>query len=301
MGFARFTANSVFQVPCGVTRVRVLVVGGGSGGGSGNAAGGASGFVNVGEFRIEPGIAVPITIGAGGTGSSLKKNDPTQDAKPGGRSAFGSFLWADGGNAGCQCGFSGGAGGSGGGEGCIGPCWSGIGGKSGSNGFKASVPTNSCYSSGDGQGNYTSILRLFTKNLPIPGSGGSGVFLDNPGGGGGGGIILLGNEPVGTAGSHGGALGGNGFGSGGGSGFLYKFEDVNELIYYPGGNGAPGVVYVEWWWKGETKTNDILPIYYLSNNFNGKNNLYQASSASKNESKFVRKTIILILLYFCIL
>ena len=69
-GYAVFRANGMFQVPVGMRRVRVLVVGGGSGGLSGIGGAGSSGYVSSGEYDVTPGVPVPVTVGTGGDGSS---------------------------------------------------------------------------------------------------------------------------------------------------------------------------------------------------------------------------------------
>ena len=61
--YALFTKSGIFTVPCGVNRVRVLVVGGGGGGGSGASGGGAAGFVKAGEFGVEPNEIIKVTVG----------------------------------------------------------------------------------------------------------------------------------------------------------------------------------------------------------------------------------------------
>ena len=112
----------------------VLVVGGGSGGGSGNAGGAGSGYVQIAEIKVQTGSTIPLTIGQGGRGSTFKLNDSSQNAIPGGRSSFGAYLKAEGGEGSnpSPCSFTGTTGGSGGGSGCSGPCWSGNGGSGGS-------------------------------------------------------------------------------------------------------------------------------------------------------------------------
>jgi hypothetical protein len=63
------------------------------------------------------------------------------------------------------------------------------------------------------------------------------------GGGGGGGVLL---DGIGPSGQDGGAAfsgkGGGGFGGGGGAGGY----DASGNVRIAGGNGAPGLVYVEW-------------------------------------------------------
>lgn len=240
--YAIFTTSGEFQVPCGVRLVRVLVVGGGAGGGSGNAAGGNSGFVRGAERRVVPGEVIPVTAGSGGRGSSFKTNNASQDATPGGRSSFGDIL-ADGGKSQVEDNCS--AGGSGGGAGCEGPCRSGDGGKDGSPG--RGPPSNSTHCFGSGQIYLAPGLLLFKSNILRSGDGGQGVFGENPGGGGGGGLLVNGKGPVAEPGL-GGAFGGRGYGAGGGAGSLSSQDDTSHRNYTSGGNGAAGLVYIEWWW-----------------------------------------------------
>ena len=249
-----FSANGEFRVPCGVSRVRVLAVGGGSGGGSGNAGGGASGYVKYGEFAVEHGISIPVTIGEGGLGSTFKQNDLYPDSTPGSRSSFGSYISAEGGGVACSMkAASGGSGGGEGCEGCEGPCWSGGGGSGGSDGNRSSIASQQCHSPGSGQQSYEPVLQHFKRNALIPGAGGRGVFLDFPGGGGAGGLLINGRGPTASIGKDGGAYGGLGYGAGGGGGYLNRTSDSNGWNYHPGGTGANGLVYVEWYWKGENR------------------------------------------------
>lgn len=155
--FAIFNTNDLFTVPCGANRMRVLVVGGGGGGGSGAAGGGAAGFVRSEVFEVAPNVVVKITVGKGGKGSTLKDNC-RQDSQSGGRSSFGGFIHADGGEnhkGPCYDNWQGASGGSGGGEGCIhsrGYCRSGAGGSGGSNGNNAS--RGETFGFGTGQSNF---------------------------------------------------------------------------------------------------------------------------------------------------
>ena len=70
-----------------------------------------------------------------------------------------------------------------------------------------------------------------------------------PGGGGAGGLLVNNDGPSARKGeSFGGADGGSGFGAGGGSGFtaINENADQSNSIHYAGGDGADGLVYVEW-------------------------------------------------------
>lgn len=81
------TGPATFNVPTGVERVHVLVIGGGGGGGVLGGGGGAGGFVEVTDFPVTPGGTVPIVVGAGGPGS-----DGTISNKNGANSSFGTLI-----------------------------------------------------------------------------------------------------------------------------------------------------------------------------------------------------------------
>ena len=118
----------------------------------------------------------------------------------------------------CNCGTSGGNGGSGGssGLGCT-------------------------YVGGDGQGLYASNLTMFTQKTISAGAGGAGGNSTCAGGGGAGGILI---DGVGSNAQDGAAIfsgkGGLGYGAGGGAG------GYEPDYRYGGGNGANGLVYIEW-------------------------------------------------------
>ena len=100
-----FTSSGTFNVPAGVTSVKVEVIGGGGAGGgvSGGAADGGGGNGGYAEeiVSVTPSTGVSVTIGAGGVAAGGN----------GGTSSFGAFLSATGGNGGSD-GF-GGTGGNG--------------------------------------------------------------------------------------------------------------------------------------------------------------------------------------------
>ena len=98
--------------------------------------------------------------------------------------------------------------------------------------------------SGLGQGDYTALLTLFTENILSACAGGAGgTGGTHAGGGGAGGILIDGTGPVAGSANHSfGGQGGCGYGAGGGAGGL----DFNlDTTRYFGGDGAHGLVYVE--------------------------------------------------------
>lgn len=223
-----FTSNGTFTVPAGVTSIRICVVGGGGGGGGGHSGGGGSGFVRTGTYAVSPGQNYTITIGSGGTGGPNGGGAGTN----GGSSSFSSLLTASGGN-GAGNSTSGGSGGSGGGGGCNGGNPGGSGGTNGSSGGSCTYP-------GGSGGNFNS-LAIFSGGLSLtPGAGGGGGNTSHSGGGGGGGVAISGFATNGADGVNSNSgKGGRGFGGGGGGGGY-------NGTYFQGGNGASGVVYVEW-------------------------------------------------------
>lgn len=228
--YAIFTSNGVFVPPPGVTRVRVLVVGGGGGGAGSHYVGGGSGHVRVGEFDVTG--AVDVAVGMGGSGA-----DPGNDysAENGQESSFGAFLTASGGEGSLAEAAGGGGGGSGGGGAGNGG-FGGNGGTAGSDGEDGET-----YEGGVG-GNFDD-LEGFTSAIVAPGAGGLAGMSSNSGGGGGGGVLINWASPSGGNGAASfSGRGGHGYGGGGGSGG-YSDSDGG---YARGGNGANGVVYVEW-------------------------------------------------------
>jgi uncharacterized repeat protein (TIGR02543 family) len=85
-----------WEVPNGVTSVRVLVVGGGSSGGGGYSGvwwpqgGGGGAVVTDNSFSTSPGTEVAITVGAGGEAISVQST-PSASINNGGPSSFGSI------------------------------------------------------------------------------------------------------------------------------------------------------------------------------------------------------------------
>ena len=93
--YVLLTTDGPWQVPSGVTKLRVIIGGGGSGGGLGydgsyDAAGekgmdGAGGKIWYGDIEVTPGQVFEVTIGAGG-----------QPRRPGADSSFGMYSSSDG-------------------------------------------------------------------------------------------------------------------------------------------------------------------------------------------------------------
>lgn len=226
-----FTASGTFTPPAGITSFRVLVVGGGGGGPGSHYNGGGSGHVRVGTFTVSS--AVTVTIGAGGIGGQPGNSFPGTD---GGASSFGAFLSATGGRGGwdvnrdATAGDGGSGGGGSGNAGC-----GGNGGTAGANG------ANGCTYRGSVGGNFDSLASLVVLDLTA-GAGGAAGMSSHGGGGGGGGVLIDGAGGPGANGAASySAKGGAGYGGGGGAG---GYNQGNG--YAVGGNGASGVVYVEW-------------------------------------------------------
>ena len=214
----------------------MLVVGGGAGGGSGRAGGAGSGYVQVKEVAVERFELITIVVGKGGQGSGHRVNDGTQNATAGERSAFGHYLTANGGVAPTSDNLRGSAGGSGGG----GPSDSNYATRSGNGGSDGSEGNSAWQSGGSGQGTYSNRLTIFKHNVLAPGRGGTGgsIQYGYVGGGGGGGVLINSKGPAGGNGQY--ARGGTGYGAGGAGGYVLGNH------WFEGGNGADGLVYVEW-------------------------------------------------------
>ena len=230
-----FTSNGTFSVPTGVNSIRVCVVGGGGGGGGGHSGGGGSGHVLTGTYAVVPGQNFSISIGSGGSGGAGGNQVQGTGGNNGTASSITGLLTANGGN-GAGASTTGGSGGSGGGGGCN-------AGNPGPNGGSNGSPGGACTYSGGLGGNFNS-LAIFSSGLSITaGAGGAGGTLSHSGGGGGGGVQITGYNVNGFDGvNNASAKGGRGFGGGGGGG---GYNGSNG-IYYQAGNGAPGLVYIEW-------------------------------------------------------
>lgn len=237
-GSSTFTASGEFTVPPDVTMVRVLAVGGGGGGANGHQGGGGSGRVATATLVVAPGEVVPVIVGAGGLGAALCNNcNEIVGNTPGGPSSFGE-LTAAGGNTPTVINGPGANGGSGGGGSCNGGPVGGAGGSGGSNGAACT------YQGGIGQGSFTAALTSFTVHALSAAPGGAGGMASHAGGGGAGGVYLDLEGPSAADGANPmfSAKGGRGYGAGGGGGSY----DFSGSVRFAGGNGASGLVYVEW-------------------------------------------------------
>jgi hypothetical protein len=119
-----FGSSGTFVVPAGVTRIEVVMWGGGGGGGGGyesnlytNATpggGGGAGCYALNVLNVTPGSSYPVTIGSGGSATTLNLGQP---GSSGSASSFGALMTANGGGGGSggpnTSGFGAGAGGSG--------------------------------------------------------------------------------------------------------------------------------------------------------------------------------------------
>jgi len=258
-----------WKPPSGATSLHVLVVGGG-GGGSANeiqgigGPGGGSGKVVTEVLSITNSDPIAISVGEGGRGSS----EFMQPGENGNASYLGN-LTAQGGQGGILReggsakgpGGNNGGGGSGGGSYAPGflPGAGGNGGTGGANGKDGQPATDPNPVFGTRGGSGTPFpefqFRRVIVSAGLGGNGGTtagsgGAGCGGGGGGGGGGVLL--NDSSGHAASGDTTLatypcaddrgepgeGGAGYGAGGGgSGNGYGS---------PGGDGANGIVYVEW-------------------------------------------------------
>ena len=235
------TSSGTFTVPPAVTSLRVLCVGGGGSGYGEWYGGGGSGVVSSGNYTVTPGSVHVVTIGAGAVGGSA---GTCAAGTTGSSSSFGSLLSCSGGSVSVS--RNGGHGGSGGGPACRWTCTGGYGGTNGADGEDVTGSGTGALVGGTGQGSFVPHFTIFKENTFSAGAGGIGVY--NPidaGGSGGGGVLMNGTGPSGGDGGDAtwSGKGGKGYGGGGGSGGC----DVDACSDCDaGGNGAAGLVYVEW-------------------------------------------------------
>lgn len=246
-----------------LTGVEYLLVGGGGGGGNsgtfdGGAGGGAGGGVLAGTALSLPVGTTPVTVGAGGAGSTSRAALPANggpsllgdiyslgggggacaastgennDTRRGGtgaaggggvrlRRSFGSGVSGFGANGGANetLPFPGGGGGGGGVSGTVGGNGSAASGGDGGNGTASTITGTSVSYGGGGGGSARSTAST-------PGAGGSG-------GGGSGGSDLAGGSGV---------NGTDGLGGGGGGSCGANLSPASK-----GGDGGDGLVVVRW-------------------------------------------------------
>jgi len=190
-----FTASGSFQVPAGVTRLRVRAIGGGGGGGGnttqGGGGGGGGGGYAEGVFAVGPGQVLAVTVGAGGAaGANNSGSAAGNNGGGGGASGFGGLLSASGG--------SGGAGSLAGGQGDSGPGGGGSGGQvnmtggAGNAGFSGGATgfggVGGAAAGGGGGGGASSGLPSAGAS---PGGGGAGGGGDNAGAPGAAGAVIV--------------------------------------------------------------------------------------------------------------
>lgn len=232
-----------FTVPSGVTSLNIAVIGGGGGGANGHQGGGGAGFLSVGTFSVLADTNYFVVVGAGGLGAAT---DPSGNnivgLTAGGASSFGSLISALGGGIVAGINQGGHNGSSGGGAACNSGSLGGAGGSGGANGQACqagnSMPT------GTGQGSYAAMLTGFSEAVLAAGAGGLGGTGSHAGGGGGGGLLVDGSGPsAGNGAQSWSGRGGQGYGAGGGAG---GFDGSISIARWAGGNGARGMVYVEY-------------------------------------------------------
>ena len=211
---AVFTSSSTWTAPTGVTQVRATVIGGGgagggvasNGGADGVGGGGGAGGVGAASVTVVPGTTYTVTVGAGGTGVS------GGNGGSGGTSSIGSLVSATGGSGAIGNVSSGTAAGGAGGTSAA---TISITGATGSNGV---IVGGCCGSTQAGAGAALPTVLYFT--------GFAGA--------------------AGTTGSSGqSAAGGAATGYGAGGGGAMRRAGASQPAR-AGGNGAGGVVYLEW-------------------------------------------------------
>lgn len=255
--------------------IHVRLFGGGAGGWTDGYGknGGCGGCMAVGDFNIDPSSKVPITIGAGGTGSTY--GDASK--LTGGTSSFGTYLSANGGSA--SSGGSGGGGGGGSGDratGGIGLNFGGGGGGgsdnrnggAGGNGGEygggggagclgAWESSGTTYAGGSGgtyggsggstsrgapqNGSPGTDTRTLTLDFTGEGKGGNAGAIGSGGSGGGGGYGGNGGNGGGdNLNPYGGGGGGGGYGGNGGNGGTGGSYDSSAHAGGGGGGGGYG-------------------------------------------------------------
>jgi hypothetical protein len=183
------TTQGGWQVPVGVSAVKVRVWGGGGAGGNGFAeagGGGAGGGYSEGFYAVSPGQIFPVSVGNGGAGAGSS----------GGSSSFGSLASATGGQAGANGASDGGglgAANAGTGSGSGFTLSGGLGGSAfGAAGNWLSGAGGGAFG-GAGAQSVTGTQTATIAGLSgmTPGGGGSGGIGNGLGGNGGAGLVLV--------------------------------------------------------------------------------------------------------------
>lgn len=257
-----FTQDGYFRVPDGVTSLRVMCYGAGGAGGAANSSGytgggGGGGYYAEETIAVTPGEVIPVTIGLGGGGHFGNPHQSTV-VLTGGATSFGTYLSADGGEAGGDNGGDGGSGGSGGGGGYTNYsnkyANGGIGYQFGSGGGGGCHPDYSQTSSpggpmggagGANSGDGSNGIDTTNMDVPFPGFGlGGKSFVSNGGTSSGSHTTRNGSGGGGGFGGNGGnggyrtGGGGGGYGSNGGNGYLEGYDSPTSSSSKGGGGGG---------------------------------------------------------------
>ena len=190
-GFSRqetLSNNVTWQVPAGVRRMRVRLVGGGGGGGGGQldfgGGGGGGGGYAEGIYPVLPGAQYAVVVGAGGQAAP-----PGVSGGAGGPSLFGDLVAATGGLGGGSSNPD--SHGGGGGGGVAGTLLQ-LGGLGGDGPMIGSVPAGNGGTSAFGGGGRGAYLGGAPANGQAAGSGaGGGYGADAWGGVGASGIVIV--------------------------------------------------------------------------------------------------------------
>lgn len=237
-----FTATTActWEVPAGVTGLRVFIVGGGGGGGADNGSGGGGGGkTEVSELSVTAGNVLTVTAGAGGTGGVYVDGVSDTQATAGSASTVelsSTTYSAAGGSPGVTGGFdaAGGAAGTGGsGTGGMSSGGVGLAGSAGTAGFTSDITGSTVtYGGGGGGGIYVDITNRASLGPAAGGTGGGGSGSSDNG-------TAITNATAGTAG-----LGGGGGGGTAGAGLQTNGADGGSgvvIIRYGTVPSAPGV------------------------------------------------------------
>jgi hypothetical protein len=190
-GFSRqdvIAADRTWQVPQGIRRIRVRVVGGGGGGGGGTTSfggggGGAGGYAEA-ILTVQPGQSFPVAVGVGGTPAP-----PTVTGGAGTASRFGDLVVAQGGLGGASSNpdSHGGTGGS-----AVAGAFLVQGGMGGDGPMVAGVPAGNGGASVFGGGGRGSNGGGSPADGRAPGSGAGGGYGNNASGGfGAAGVVIV--------------------------------------------------------------------------------------------------------------